>query len=102
MVLEIKPFKAIEIYKADGDYPKFYRNFVGNSDNGRSSLRLANTFSLKINSIKLDDTRISAGDNVFLYLKLVAKHYYLLGEIGWLGCCLCHRYKFDGKILVKS
>jgi hypothetical protein len=30
----------------------------------------------------------------------VAKHYYLLGEIGWLGCCLCHRYKFDGKILV--
>jgi hypothetical protein len=19
----------------------------------------------------------------------VAKHYYLLGEIGWLGCCLC-------------
>jgi hypothetical protein len=49
--------EAIEIYKADGDYPKFYRNF---------------------------------------------KHYYLLGEIGWLGCCLCHRYKFDGKILVKS
>jgi hypothetical protein len=22
--------------------------------------------------------------------------------IGWLGCCLCHRYKFDGKVLVKS
>ncbi|VVH58594.1 hypothetical protein BSPCLSOX_739 [uncultured Gammaproteobacteria bacterium] len=61
--------EAIEIYKADGDYPKFYRNFVGNSDNGRSSLRLANTFSLKITSIKLDDTRISAGDSVFLYLK---------------------------------
>jgi hypothetical protein len=20
---------------------------------------------------------------------VVAKHYYLLGEIGWLGCCLC-------------
>jgi hypothetical protein len=22
----------------------------------------------------------------------------LLGEIGWLGCCLCHRYKFADKI----
>jgi hypothetical protein len=44
--------EAIEIYKADGDYPKFYRNFVGNSDNGRASLRLANTFCLKITSIK--------------------------------------------------
>jgi hypothetical protein len=40
--------KAIEIYRADGNHPKFYRNFVGSSDNGRSSLRIANTFSLEI------------------------------------------------------
>jgi hypothetical protein len=56
--------KAIKIYQTDGNYPGFYRNFVGHSDNGRSSLRLANTFSLKIVSIKLDDTRISAGDSI--------------------------------------
>jgi hypothetical protein len=37
-----------EIYRADGNYPKFYRNFVGSSDNGRSSLRITNTFSLEI------------------------------------------------------
>ena len=61
--------KIIEIYRADGDYPKFYRNFVGSSNNGRSSLRIANTFSLKIVSIKLDDTNISIDDSVFLYLK---------------------------------
>jgi hypothetical protein len=41
-------------YRADGNYPKFYRNFASGSDNGRSSLRIANTFSLKIASIKLD------------------------------------------------
>jgi hypothetical protein len=33
--------KAIKIYQTDGNYPGFYRNFVGHSDNGRSSLRLA-------------------------------------------------------------
>jgi hypothetical protein len=37
--------KAIKIYRTDGNYLGFYRNFVGRSDNGRSSLRLANTFS---------------------------------------------------------
>ena len=61
--------KIIKIYQADGDYQKFYRNFVGGSNNGRSSLRIANTFSLKIVSIKLDDTNISIDDSVFLYLK---------------------------------
>jgi hypothetical protein len=49
--------EAIEIYKADGDYPKFYRNFVGNSDNGRSSSRLANTFSLNHNILKTTGKR---------------------------------------------
>jgi hypothetical protein len=58
------------IYRTDGNYLGFYRNFVGRSDNGRSSLRLANTFSLKITSIKLDDTRISAGDSKSLLLLL--------------------------------
>jgi hypothetical protein len=28
--------KIIKIYQADGDYQKFYRNFVGGSNNGRS------------------------------------------------------------------
>ncbi len=61
--------EAMEIYRTDRNYPKFYRNFVGSSDNGRSSLRLANTFSLKIVSIKLDDTKIDVDSSVFLYLK---------------------------------
>jgi hypothetical protein len=61
--------EAMEIYRTDRNYPKFYRNFVGSSDNGRSSLRLANTFSLKIVSIKLDDTKIGVDSSVFLYLK---------------------------------
>ncbi|CAC9992775.1 hypothetical protein [uncultured Gammaproteobacteria bacterium] len=61
--------KVIEIYRADGNYPRFYRNFVSGSDNGRSSLRIANTFSLEIASIKLDDTKISVDDSIFLYLK---------------------------------
>jgi RHS repeat-associated protein len=61
--------KAIEIYRADGNYPKFYRNFVGSSDNGRSSLRITNTFSLEIVSIKLDNTKINIDDSIFLYLK---------------------------------
>ncbi len=60
--------EAIKIYRADGNYPKFYRNFASGSDNGRSSLRIANTFSLKIASIKLD-VKISIYDSVFLYLK---------------------------------
>jgi hypothetical protein len=32
--------EAIEIYLADRNYPKFYRNFLIKSDNGRSSLRI--------------------------------------------------------------
>jgi hypothetical protein len=43
--------RALIVNEADGNYPKFYRNFVGSSDNGRSSLRIANTFSLEIVSI---------------------------------------------------
>jgi hypothetical protein len=46
--------EAIEIYKMDRNYPRFYRNFLIESDNGRPSLRLANTFSLEIISIKLE------------------------------------------------
>ncbi|CAC9434926.1 hypothetical protein [uncultured Gammaproteobacteria bacterium] len=57
--------KAIKIYRADGNYPKFYRNFLIKSDNGRSSLRITNTFSLKVTFIELEDI----GSNVRLYLK---------------------------------
>jgi hypothetical protein len=32
--------ETIKIYKADRDYPRFYNNFLRNSDNGRSSLRI--------------------------------------------------------------
>jgi hypothetical protein len=32
--------EAIKIYKADRDYPRFYRNFLIKSDNGRFSLRV--------------------------------------------------------------
>jgi hypothetical protein len=40
--------EAIEIYKMDRNYPRFYRNFLIESNNGRPSLRLANTFSLLV------------------------------------------------------
>jgi hypothetical protein len=36
---------------------------------GRSSLRITNTFSLEIVSIKLDNTKINIDDSIFLYLK---------------------------------
>jgi hypothetical protein len=39
------------------NYPKFYRNFLKNSDNGRFSLKVTNTFSLKTTSIKLKNSR---------------------------------------------
>ena len=57
--------EAIEIYKMDRNYPRFYRNFLIESDNGRPSLRLANTFSLEIISIKLE----SIDNNIRLHLK---------------------------------
>jgi hypothetical protein len=49
----------------DRNYPRFYRNFLIESDNGRPSLRLANTFSLEIISIKLE----SIDNNIRLHLK---------------------------------
>jgi hypothetical protein len=33
---------------------KFYRNFLIKSDNGRSSLRITNTFSLKVASVEFE------------------------------------------------
>jgi hypothetical protein len=38
---------------------KFYRNFLIKNDNGRSSLRIANTFSLKVDSVELEATGIN-------------------------------------------
>ena len=57
--------EAMEIYRADRNYPKFYRNFLIKSDNGRSSLRIANTFSLEVDSVELEAT----GNNIRLYLE---------------------------------
>ncbi|CAC9656721.1 RHS repeat-associated core domain-containing protein [bacterium endosymbiont of Bathymodiolus sp. 5 South] len=57
--------EAIKIYQADRNYPKFYRNFLTKSDNGRFSLRVANTFSLETTSIKLKNN----GDDIRLYLE---------------------------------
>ena len=57
--------EAIEIYKTDRNYPRFYNNFLRNSDNGRSSLRITNTFSLEVTSIKLK----SIGNDIRLHLK---------------------------------
>ncbi len=56
--------EAIKIYQADKNYLNFYRNFLIESDNGRSSLRIANTFSLKVVSIQLKDSY-----DIGLYLK---------------------------------
>ncbi|VVH57177.1 hypothetical protein BSPCLSOX_2611 [uncultured Gammaproteobacteria bacterium] len=56
--------EAIKIYQADRNYLNFYRNFLIKSDNGRSSLRIANTFSLKVASIQLKDSY-----DIGLYLK---------------------------------
>jgi hypothetical protein len=57
--------ETIKIYKADRNYPRFYNNFLRNSDNGRSSLRITNTFSLEVTSIKLK----SIGNDIRLHLK---------------------------------
>ncbi|VVH66040.1 hypothetical protein BSPLISOX_742 [uncultured Gammaproteobacteria bacterium] len=57
--------EAIEIYQADRNYPKFYRNFLIKSDNGRSSLRITNTFSLKVASIEFE----AIDNNIRLHLK---------------------------------
>jgi hypothetical protein len=46
-------------------YVCFYNNFLRNSDNGRSSLRITNTFSLEVTSIKLK----SIGNDIRLHLK---------------------------------
>ena len=43
----------------------FYRNFLINSDNGRSSLRITNTFSLEVASVELEAT----GNNIRLHLE---------------------------------
>jgi hypothetical protein len=43
--------EVIKIYQTDRNYPRFYNNFLRNSDNGRSSLRITNTFSLEVTSI---------------------------------------------------
>ncbi|VVH64316.1 hypothetical protein BSPLISOX_2317, partial [uncultured Gammaproteobacteria bacterium] len=57
--------EAIEIYQADRNYPKFYRNFLIKSDNGRSSLRITNTFSLKVASVEFE----AIDNNIRLHLK---------------------------------
>jgi hypothetical protein len=36
--------ETIKIYKADRDYPRFYNNFLRNSDNGRSSVLFQATY----------------------------------------------------------
>ncbi|SSC07484.1 RHS repeat-associated core domain-containing protein [bacterium endosymbiont of Bathymodiolus sp. 5 South] len=57
--------ETIKIYKADRNYPRFYNNFLKNSDNGRSSLRITNTFSLEVTSIRLK----GISNDVRLHLK---------------------------------
>ncbi|CAC9536018.1 hypothetical protein [uncultured Gammaproteobacteria bacterium] len=57
--------EVIKIYKTDRNYPRFYNNFLRNSDNGRSSSRITNTFSLEVTSIKLK----SIGNDIRLHLK---------------------------------
>jgi hypothetical protein len=55
----------MEIYRADRNYPNFYSNFLINRDNGRSSLRITNTFSLEVASVELEAT----GNNIRLHLE---------------------------------
>jgi RHS repeat-associated protein len=57
--------EVIKIYQTDKNYPRFYNNFLRNSDNGRSSSRITNTFSLEVTSIKLK----SIGNDIRLHLK---------------------------------
>jgi hypothetical protein len=57
--------EAIEIYLADSNYPKIYRNFLIKSDNGRSSLRIPNTFSLKVASVEFE----AIDNNIRLHLE---------------------------------
>jgi hypothetical protein len=66
----LKAFLVSNIgYQTDRNYPKFYRNFLKNSDNGRFSLEVTNTFSLKTTSIKLKNN----GDDIRLYLGLLVE-----------------------------
>ncbi|WP_241502550.1 RHS repeat-associated core domain-containing protein, partial [Bathymodiolus azoricus thioautotrophic gill symbiont] len=57
--------EAMRIYRTDKNYSRFYRNFLIESDNGRSSLRIANTFSLEVSSVELE----AIGNNIRLHLK---------------------------------
>jgi hypothetical protein len=87
--------EAIEIYLTDRNYPKFYRNFLKNSDNGRFSLKVTNTFSLKTTSIKLKNN----GDDIRLYLKpkmplISAEEPLRYGEI----CIGVYQVKFISRI----
>jgi len=55
----------INAYKENGDYPEFKRFFVGSTDNGRSSSRVADALGLNITSIELNRTI----NSVRLYLE---------------------------------
>ncbi|CAC9570535.1 RHS repeat-associated core domain-containing protein [thiotrophic endosymbiont of Bathymodiolus puteoserpentis (Logatchev)] len=57
--------EAMRIYRTDKNYSRFYHNFLIESDNGRSSLRIANTFSLEVSSVELE----AIGNNIRLHLK---------------------------------
>ncbi|AYQ56510.1 hypothetical protein MS2017_0782 [Bathymodiolus thermophilus thioautotrophic gill symbiont] len=42
----------IATYEANQNYPKFKKVFLNESDNGRSSVRIAHVFGLKVISIE--------------------------------------------------
>ncbi|SGZ99442.1 insecticidal toxin complex protein [Bathymodiolus thermophilus thioautotrophic gill symbiont] len=56
----------IMTYEFDRNYLTFRKDFLYESDNGRSSLRIAHAFSLKVASIELHRNN---GRNVYLYLE---------------------------------
>ncbi|MBA5248114.1 MAG: RHS repeat-associated core domain-containing protein [Gammaproteobacteria bacterium] len=60
---------VIETYRQDGDYQKFIYNFSRNTDNGRSSSRIAEAFGLKVTSIELVARPLIGINSIRLHLK---------------------------------
>ncbi|MBA5248498.1 MAG: RHS repeat-associated core domain-containing protein, partial [Gammaproteobacteria bacterium] len=57
-ITNIKARAVIQTYRTDQDRIKFFREFVNETDNGRSSARVADALGLKITAIELDRNNV--------------------------------------------
>ncbi|CAC9640383.1 RHS repeat-associated core domain-containing protein [bacterium endosymbiont of Bathymodiolus sp. 5 South] len=54
-IANISTTSVIQHYKNTGDYLKFFNDFIRETDNGRSSTRIADAFGLEITAIKPEE-----------------------------------------------